>query len=168
MPRVSPAKIWCMTWNNYDEESVVVLMVLLKELRADFVIGREVAPTTGTPHIQACFRRAVKWRPLPALARAVGARAHFERARGAWWQNVKYCVKDGDWSSSHENPWGLVLANMPMVELREEEAERAARARAAVDAHWRARGRPVEDVSWEVPEFSSWVHAHEVLATRET
>ena len=83
MPRINPAKIWCFTWNNYDEESVAVLMVLLKELRADFVLGREVAPTTGTRHIQGCIRRQVRWRPLPALARAVGTRAHFERARAA-------------------------------------------------------------------------------------
>ena len=49
------SKSWCWTLNNYSEEEVQNIQDSVKneKLGIKFLIfGKEVAPTTGTPHLQ--------------------------------------------------------------------------------------------------------------------
>lgn len=45
---------WCLTLNNWTEEQYSVLVNLFPAVITFGVIGEEVAPTTGTEHLQ-CF-----------------------------------------------------------------------------------------------------------------
>lgn len=83
---------WCFTLNNYTEEDVAVLQAY--RARAKYmVVGREVAPSTSTPHLQGAIwlRNATT---LAALGRML-PRAHWTAMRhgGA---SAAYCSKDGD------------------------------------------------------------------------
>lgn len=165
MARVSPSKRWCFTLNNYTDENVVDLMVQLNSLGADFVIGYETG-ASGTPHLQGCIQRGLKWRPLPLLKESL-SRAHFEKCKGTWLQNVEYCTKDGRYTASFDVP-GFLRARMPIDELEELVKELAAEARAEVHAIWLRRGMPVEDISWDSMAYMDWAAAHETLAARLT
>lgn len=80
---------WCFTLNNYTDEHIATLdtfdCVYL-------VYGLEVAPTTGTPHLQGfvIFERTCRRTALTPLLPA-----HWENARGTSMQAATYCKKDG-------------------------------------------------------------------------
>jgi len=125
MPRrkqVSPACMWCATLNNWTPQEHGVLEFRLNELKKVYpefvwVIGREIGES-GTPHLQMCFKRDKKWRPLPALKIGSVNRIHFERCKGNWYQNVSYCTKDGDYDANFDAEEFLDM-NMPIEELVE-------------------------------------------------
>lgn len=86
---------WCFTWNNYPED----WLRRVRSLGAGyFVVGEEVAPTTGTPHLQGYVyfksqRRMPKMRP-----------PHWVPANGNALQNRAYCTKDGKFVEEGERP----------------------------------------------------------------
>jgi len=164
MTRVSPAKRWCFTLNNPGPDTLVDLMVHLKSLGADFVVGEEVAPKTGTPHLQGTIRRVGKWRPLP-LCKSWGGKAHWEKCQGTWLENVLYCSKELHYHASFDVP-AYLRAKMPLEWL--EERERALRLEAAADVHaiWVSRGCPAEDCSADSLVWVEWARTHEALAAR--
>ncbi len=104
MPQASPAKNWCVTWNNYPEdwEEKLVGVDVLKY----WVMGKEVAET-GTPHLQGYIQLVKKMRATPLLAvlTAAGIQVHLTKAKGTLSQNQTYCKKDGDWKE-HGVPTG--------------------------------------------------------------
>jgi hypothetical protein len=165
MARVSPSKRWCFTLNNYTEENVLDLMVHLDSLRADFVIGFEVG-ASGTRHLQGCIQRPGKWRPLPLLKGCLG-RAHFEKCKGSWLQNVQYCTKDGSYTASFDVPQFL-RSKMPILELEDEVRALALEAKQEVHEIWVNRGKPVEDCSCDSLAYMEWAAAHEQLSARLT
>jgi len=82
---------YCFTLNNYDQADVD----FLSTLPARFIVfGKEIAPATGTPHLQGfvVFNSAKTER----AARTVLRGCHVEPARGTVRQNVDYCSKGGD------------------------------------------------------------------------
>lgn len=91
---------YLFTKNHYgvqDEE-------LLKVLDAQYVCyGKEVAPTTGTPHLQGYvyFRTAITF--ASALSKLPGG-SHLEAARGTGEQNRAYCSKEGDFWEKGQCP----------------------------------------------------------------
>jgi len=86
------SKHWLFTWNNYSDDDfdglVVVDCVYL-------VAGREVAPETGTPHIQGYIVMA-GLKSLKQMKTVLGSQVHWEAARGNAEQNFVYCSKEGD------------------------------------------------------------------------
>nr|WCR62252.1 MAG: replication associated protein [ssDNA virus sp.] len=91
---------WCFTLNNYTDEQVLHLSLLAEDPRVAYlVIGREVAPTTGTPHIQGFVRFNSRLRL--SSVRALLPVCHCTSARGTAEQNRTYCIKDGDFDE-----WG--------------------------------------------------------------
>lgn len=89
------AKSWCFTINNYTDEQVLHLRLLAEYQGLSYlVIGREVAPTTGTPHIQGYV--VFNERLSLASVRELLPQCHLVRARGTAKQNFEYCSKDGD------------------------------------------------------------------------
>ena len=89
-----PHSEWCFTINNYTNDDIHALFAL--PIGWKFVVGKEVAPTTGTKHLQ-----GIVWNEnntkvdRKVIESMIGGRAHleypiqFENALG-------YCLKDGN------------------------------------------------------------------------
>lgn len=110
------SKHWCFTWNNYDDEALPFLSQLVagEQSTARYVIvGREIAPTTLTPHLQGFISFAE--RRAFAYVHALLPGCHLESAKGTPKQNREYCSKSGDFDeygtlpsgSGKRNDWEL-------------------------------------------------------------
>lgn len=94
MPRASYSKSrgWCFTLNNYSDADID----FLESVECQYLIyGKEVAPTTGTPHLQGYCH----WASTKTLRQAklcLGPRYHLEPRMGTIEEAVQYCKKDGD------------------------------------------------------------------------
>lgn len=116
--RPSPAKNWSFTWNNYPDDWEEVLVPRFQEKCVGYVIGREVAPTTGTRHLQGFIEFKTKSRPfsldLPKQITWIATKKGTpEEIRS---RNVMYCLKEDP-----EGPkWGtcnVVVAEPYKVEI---------------------------------------------------
>lgn len=96
-PDNTRSKNWCFTWNHYSAENIA-------EIKATWtapsglnfrcvMFEEEVAPTTGTPHLQGFFV-AHSDKSFKQLRALLPAGIHIERMKGRIDQNVKYCSKD--------------------------------------------------------------------------
>lgn len=86
---------WCFTWNNYDNNWKETLNQLNRVQKIKYLIAEEeVAPTTGTPHIQGYVRfdKVVHKNSLTAL----NIPWHIEIAKGSESANFEYCTKESD------------------------------------------------------------------------
>lgn len=96
---------WCFTINNYDKMDPHILSDMKRELSAAryWVFGREVAPDTGTKHLQGCVAfENPQW--FNRVKRMLPHGAHIEWCRGSCEQNITYCKKDGDWEEYGDPP----------------------------------------------------------------
>lgn len=98
---MSRSRNFCFTWNNWDAAAEGILQALPFRY---LVYGRELAPTTGTPHLQGyvSFPNA---RTLPSLRNLLPG-CHVRIARGTAGENRTYCTKDGDFYESGDMPAG--------------------------------------------------------------
>lgn len=79
----------------------------LLQLTARYIcFGKEVAPTTGTPHLQG-FVYFSNGKTLSAVRKLIVG-AHVESARGSFAQCIAYCQKDGDFHERGEKPLDAV------------------------------------------------------------
>lgn len=88
------AKSWTFTKNHYVDADVE----FFKDW-PDFsymVFGFEVAPTTGTPHLQGYFTLQKAVRPS-YLKKTLPHGTHFEVARQSGLANFRYCTKSQDY-----------------------------------------------------------------------
>jgi len=104
-PQTSPSKNWCATWNNYPEdwkEKLEALREGEEPLIKYWIAGKEVAPTTDTPHLQMYIQLMKKQRQTALREKLVagGVTAHLTKAKGKLSQNQVYCRKDGDWEEA--------------------------------------------------------------------
>lgn len=106
--RINGAKKWCFTWNNYPENWVDLLAPALEGSK--WIGGREVAPTTGTPHIQGFIEFPVKVRPIGY--KGIPTEIKWIVAKGTVEQNREYCSKGGDFTGNIKVPRPL-----PKIEL---------------------------------------------------
>lgn len=79
---------WCFTINNPTEDPT------LPPTAKYLIFGREVAPETGTPHLQCfiIFKSQVRFNTVKTLF----PRANIRACDGSAAQNITYCMKDGD------------------------------------------------------------------------
>lgn len=84
------AKNWCFTLNNYTADDEALLAAAPVQY---MVYGHEVAPSTGTKHLQG-FLVLEKNARVSALKK-LHPRAHWEQAKGNSQQNRTYCTKEG-------------------------------------------------------------------------
>lgn len=95
----SKMKAFAFTHNNYTNDTVEYYSNLFANGVADGsivygVFGKEVAPTTGTPHLQGYVFFAERRRV--GAVRRLFAGAHVEQARASSEHNREYCTKGGD------------------------------------------------------------------------
>ena len=101
----------CYTLNNYTEEQFQAL----KQLNCVYhCLAKEIAPTTGTPHIQGYifFKNP---RGIPAIAKEL-FKAHCESPKGSPQQNRNYIFgpyEGPDGKSKPENPEALEFGTIP-------------------------------------------------------
>lgn len=103
MPRnnaVQNSAGWCFTCNNYTEVHCAKVQSFADNCKY-IVCGKEIAPTTGTPHLQGY----IHWKDsksLPATIAAFGHGFSFIKATGSAAQNQIYCSKENLWFE-----WGV-------------------------------------------------------------
>ncbi|QMW69014.1 replication-associated protein [Crucivirus-520] len=100
---------FCFTVNNFSEENVVALEST--DCFQYLVFGREVAPTTGTPHLQGYVYTKIRTtiRSVQKLFQAHQVHCAVLIAKGSASQNRDYCLKDGAGFESGMFPVGAGL-----------------------------------------------------------
>lgn len=87
------SRAWCFTYNNYDSSGIAVIQEICSSSQY-VVYGKEVAPTTGTSHLQGY----VYWKDAKSfdwMKKKFPKGIHLEKALGNPKQNKEYCTKDG-------------------------------------------------------------------------
>lgn len=89
------------TINNYTEEDIEKCKTLAST-GAYVIVGKEIAPTTGTPHLQGFvfFKKPVR---MTQVIKKLD-RAHIEVSKGTIEQNITYSKKDGEFLEFGEPP----------------------------------------------------------------
>jgi len=82
---------WCFTINNYNQDNIQTLLALGYKF---LCWGKEVAPTTGTPHLQGYVVFPSNKRAT-TMKKIMPQGTHFEVAKGSTEQNIEYCQKEG-------------------------------------------------------------------------
>lgn len=85
-------KNWVFTLNNYTEEDIETLAMLSWKVKY-LVYGEEVAPTTGTPHLQG-FVIFLSNKRKKAVCKALGGHVWCAKTKGTAWEAARYCWKD--------------------------------------------------------------------------
>lgn len=88
--RINAAKLWCFTYNNYNKTKINELISLLAPI-SSYYFAEELAPTTGTPHLQGFANFNYKCRPIEKIKII---EIHWEASRGSIMQNFTYCSKN--------------------------------------------------------------------------
>jgi hypothetical protein len=90
---MSRSRNYCFTLNNYTIEELNELQEKgIKEVKY-IIVGQEIAPETGTPHLQGfiIFRNA---KTLKACIKSMPKRSHIEICKGTPYENYLYCKKE--------------------------------------------------------------------------
>lgn len=85
---------WFFTWNNWKPENLEKLKSWFEGNGGKwYVVGKEHAPTTGTPHLQgAVYFKSAKTRS--AITKGVGTGGRWFGMRGTCQQCLDYCTKE--------------------------------------------------------------------------
>ncbi|AXL65883.1 replication-associated protein [Arboreal ant associated circular virus 1] len=83
------------TLNNYSEEDVTKIKLFINTYCKYGIFGKELAPTTNTPHLQG-FCNLEKPMRFNTVKKHFNNAVHIEKAMGTDEQNQKYCSKSGD------------------------------------------------------------------------
>jgi len=94
--------------NNYNSKDEEHIQTVIKTCARYIVYGREIAPTTGTPHLQGYvyFHNARQHKSVSRLL----PRAVVAPSKGSPTQNYTYCTKDGDFFEAGDIPMESNLA----------------------------------------------------------
>lgn len=88
---------WRFTLNNWRQEDFEFLDKLHLDGKVKYIIyGKEIAPTTGTPHLQGFLQLPKKLR-LGGVKKLLGDKYHIDPADFPA-AAVIYCKKDGEWT----------------------------------------------------------------------
>lgn len=98
--RAVGCKRWCFTLNNYTVEQKEQLSLQFAKANCKFVIGEEVGEG-GTPHLQGYIECDRRIRPIETFKTT---QVHWEKCRGDRDSNIKYCTKDGKFTSTFPVP----------------------------------------------------------------
>lgn len=130
------SEVYCFTLNNFIEDDLEKLLTL----DAQYVIaGKELAPETGTPHLQGYISFHTK-KSLKQV-KEIYPRAHWEIAKGDSLENYAYCSKGGDFIERGVRPLGK----------HEKRKARGDGAKALWEEVWSsAKEGRIEDISAEI------------------
>lgn len=88
------ARQFCFTLNNYTQNDIDTIIHYVISLNGEYIIGKEIAPSTGTPHLQGYIKmkNAISFTALKKII----PKAHIEIARGTKIENINYCNKENE------------------------------------------------------------------------
>lgn len=92
--RISAARYWCFTLNNYTEEEWLHIIKLCE--RHKYIVGKEVGEK-GTPHLQGYVAFEKKCRPMETFD---NKRIHWEKTKANEQKNYDYCSKEGNFKTN--------------------------------------------------------------------
>nr|ATQ39402.1 replicase [Cyclovirus sp.] len=92
----SPVRRFCFTWNNYSVVDTITVKNFFVEYCKYAIAGEEIAPTTGTAHLQG-FCNLNKPMRFSTIKKHLSDAIHIEKANGSDIQNQEYCRKAGTW-----------------------------------------------------------------------
>lgn len=89
------SRAWCFTLNNYTDD-MIEMVNAVSSISTYLIYGKEIAPNTGTPHLQGYiyFQNAKTFLKMKKL---MPEGTHLEVAKGDPTDNKKYCSKEGDY-----------------------------------------------------------------------
>lgn len=90
--QISPARHWCLTWNNYPDNWLETFRKFQSSKIQKYVLGREIGKE-GTPHIQGYICFVKKCRPKEVITTN---EIHWAKTRNIR-DSIIYCAKDGDY-----------------------------------------------------------------------
>lgn len=96
----SRSRAFCYTFNNFSLGWEFGFALLETDYH---IYGREIAPTTGTPHIQG-YLHFPNARVFSSLLKRLPPGIHLEIAKGSPDQNIAYCSKSGDFVETGVRP----------------------------------------------------------------
>jgi len=89
--QISPAKHWFLTLNNYKSTDIEYIINLDTKVVPRFIFQEEIAPSTGTPHLQGYIQFNDKKRPLSVFKNNLKG-AHWEKCKNVK-KSIEYCRK---------------------------------------------------------------------------
>ncbi|ADD62473.1 replication-association protein [Human associated cyclovirus 7] len=95
----STVRRFCFTWNNYSELEYVLCCEFIKKYCCYGIVGKEIAPNTGTHHLQG-FCNLEKPMRFSTIKKRLDSRIHIEKAAGSDSENQTYCSKTGNFFES--------------------------------------------------------------------
>lgn len=111
------AKHWAgCTLNNYKPEDEAAFLVNVQPVADYYVYGKEIAPTTGTPHLQfmVCFKSAKRLSAVTKLLPS-GGTWFVKSAESTMLQASAYCKKDGLFIEFGELPLDQKVAGLKKI-----------------------------------------------------
>jgi len=105
---MSRARAYCFTWNNYDDVSIDALYHFYDASCDYMVVGKEVAPTTNTRHLQGYFH-LLQPKTMSAIHKLISLDGiALLVAKGDAQQNFEYCSKGGEFAEWGTRPSSAV------------------------------------------------------------
>lgn len=101
---MTKARAYSFTLNNYQEDIFDYLEAAFSKGKIRYLIaGKEIAPTTGTPHIQG-YIYYHNQTAFSTFKKMIGKKAHIEKSKGSPEQNEIYCKKEGNYIELGDKP----------------------------------------------------------------
>lgn len=148
----------CMLWtlDNYSQDDVDKLIIYGQTACRYMCFGYEIAPTTGTPHLQGYTAWDNK-KSADTFKSQISKKLHLIRAHGTAEQNKTYCSKIESKDPS-KNPQFLEFGEMP---------RQGARTDWCVAVEQIKSGTPVEEVVDNQPQLLPCIRALENYKARQ-
>lgn len=94
---------WHIRWSNYTEDNYFKLVEWCEKECIYWCLGREICPTTGTPHIQGCwYFKSQRWRN--SLLKAWPQINYIQPMIASVMKNQEYCSKESNYLKGGELP----------------------------------------------------------------
>lgn len=126
VPKINPAKRWCFTLNNYNEDEVCSIRSTILALCSKAIVAREIGEE-GTPHLQGYIEFKTKARPIGKFGLP---KIHWEKAKGSLEKNIEYITKQDKEPFMHGiiKPYKVKIDNLydwekRIIEINNEEPD---------------------------------------------
>lgn len=118
VPQISPAKLWAFTLHNWKSSDLDEIIEKFKEIKAKYIIGREMGDSEESPHLQGYVEFEKKLRPFSLHLNQeihwgkAGLKVKSKNPLEIRKHNIKYCSKED------EEPFSSPEFNIPKDPMR--------------------------------------------------
>lgn len=108
---------WCFTWFQFDEQKRALFMQDVLKNCEKYIIGDEIAPTTGRPHLQGYIEFHEK-RRADEHFNYIDSTIRWFNCKGDERDNFIYCHKEGHYVANFEIIQSIKLSALPKKLLK--------------------------------------------------